>query len=604
MTLSSSDRRFIDVNDAFETIVGYRREEVIGRTADDIGIWVDPAQKEEAFRRVSAFGKLRAFEHQFRTKTGEIRIGLVSIEPVRIGMNQSLVVANVDITERKQAEQRLRASEQRYGALFFNSQDAVFLTNAAGRIEAANPAACRMLAMSEEEICRAGREGVLDQTDPRLIPALETRRSSGYAEAELTLIRKDGSRLEAEVHSTLVGEQGQAFVIARDITERKRAEAEREQLSAQLAQAQKMESIGRLAGGVAHDFNNLLTVINGQSKLALDNLENSDLLRQRLQDILEAGERAAGLTRQLLAFSRQQVLESSVLDLNGVVTGMRSMLNPLMGDNVKVILDLSDKALPVFADRHQLEQVIMNLAVNARDAMPDGGCLRIETDVVEWDRTEAVHGETHPGLYAVLVVGDTGLGMNETTKQRIFEPFFTTKEAGVGTGLGLSMVQGIVIQSGGSIEVDTKPSQGTKFKIYLPLRAAPEKMNSGECEPTPERSGGATILVVEDRAAVRKYVAEVLRTYGYEVIEAATAEEAVRQSESTKIHLIVTDVVMPGMNGVELVAKLTKTRPSLKAVFMSGYPDYSGPRLPNGSTFLQKPFSPEELAQKIQAVLS
>ena len=640
------------------------------------------------------------------------------------GRTDQLNAANLD----------LRQEEMRYRTLFFHSRDAIFLTDTSGGIEAANPAACQMLDMTEEQICRLGRKGIADESDPRLIRGLEERTLAGHAEAEVRMIRRDGSTFDAEVSSVVVTERGGAFVIARDITARKaneeklrasearfravvdnshdgvyfadaagrilyrsetnrrvtgfehserigrdalalihpddapavredwaslirhpgsireyeyriphksggwvwtaavahnlldnpdvravvvntrditaqkQAAAEQERLRARLAQAQKLESIGRLAGGVAHDFNNLLTVINGQSSLLLSDPQVSRSLRLRLGDILKAGERAAGLTRQLLAFSRQQVLESRIIDLNSVVAGMRPMLEHLMGDDVAVVLDPDRQALPVFADFHQLEQVILNLAVNARDAMPRGGLVHVGTAAVKWDEAEAAaHVDGRPGPYAVLTVRDNGEGMNEATRQRIFEPFFTTRETGAGTGLGLSMVQGIVAQSGGYIDVDTKLGEGTTFSIYLPLRSG--EGTSAASAHGVERAAGEceTILVVEDRAEVRDYVVEVLKTSGYGVLEAADASEALRLAANTAaaIHLVLTDVVMPGISGIDLVKRLGGVKQGIKALFMSGYSDQNASlgALPDGSAFLSKPFSPAELVTKIQSVL-
>ncbi len=332
-----------------------------------------------------------------------------------------------------------------------------------------------------------------------------------------------------------------------DITERKALEA-------QLQQAQKMESIGRLAGGVAHDFNNLLTVINGYSQLLLGKLSPGDPLRANLEEIHKAGERAAGLTRQLLAFSRKQVLEPRVLDLNQVVEEMRPMLERLVGEDVEVRVELNAEAGTVRADPHQLEQVVMNLVVNARDAMPGGGKLLIETARVERDESYAQsHPEARAGRYVMLAVSDNGVGMDEETRQRIFEPFFTTKEVGKGTGLGLSMVQGIVAQSGGYINVYSEPGQGTTFKIYLPALAE-AVADAGRPAAVPALGGKETVLVVEDQAEVRNYAVAVLKAYGYRVITAENAGEALLlcERERGRIHLVLTDVVMPNVSGREL----------------------------------------------------
>jgi nitrogen-specific signal transduction histidine kinase/CheY-like chemotaxis protein len=379
---------------------------------------------------------------------------------------------------------------------------------------------------------------------------------------------------------------------------RTRADEERETLQLQLAQAQKMETVGRLAGGIAHDFNNLLTVINGHSKLMLGRLTADNPLRRPVTQILKAGERAAGLTRQLLAFSSRQVLEARVIDLNSVVKGMQSILDHLMGDDVTVGLELHPGDLPVLSDAHQLEQVIMNLAVNARDAMPEGGRLRIHTALAQQDGGDA---------WCVLAVGDSGTGMDEATKQKIFDPFFTTKPTGTGTGLGLSIVQGIVAQTAGYIEVDTKPGAGTTFRIFLPLHSG-ERIPEEETVHALPRQGSETILVVEDWPDVRQYVTDVLRGYGYEVTTAADAEEALKvcQGRTSRFDLVLADVMMAGMSGIDLVARLTANQHAAKALLMSGFAEQNKTQtpMPKGAYFLPKPFSPEQLAERVQAILS
>jgi hypothetical protein len=381
---------------------------------------------------------------------------------------------------------------------------------------------------------------------------------------------------------------------------------ERKALEAKLQQAQKMESIGRLAGGVAHDFNNLLTVINGYSLLLLGKLSPADPLRAGLKEIHKAGERAAGLTMQLLAFSRKQVLEPCVLDLNREVDEMRSMLGRLVGEDVEVRVELSAEAGSVHADPHQLEQVIMNLVVNARDAMPHGGKLLIETAGVELDeRYVQSHLEAHAGRHVLLAVSDTGLGMDDETRRRIFEPFFTTKGVGKGTGLGLSTVQGIVAQSGGHIEVYSEPGHGTTFKVYLPR--VEEAAAVSQPEAALALGGKETVLVVEDQVEVREYAVTVLEAYGYRVIQAESAGEAllVFEREPERIDLVLTDVVMPNISGRELANRLEKLQPGIKVLFMSGYTDnvivHYGV-LEEGAQFIQKPFNPEQLAVKIREV--
>jgi signal transduction histidine kinase/CheY-like chemotaxis protein len=393
-----------------------------------------------------------------------------------------------------------------------------------------------------------------------------------------------------------------------DITERKRAEEEREKLQAQLAQAQKMESVGRLAGGVAHDFNNLLTVINGYSALLASGMKLGDPVRTSAEAIIAAGESAASLVRQLLAFSRQQALSPKALNLNDVVASAESMLRRLVGENVDLLTDLGSGLDFVVADPHMLEQVIVNLAVNARDAMPHGGLLMIATTQVEHGSLCPTCGErVTPGRYVRLTVRDTGTGFDETVRSHLFEPFFTTKEAGEGTGLGLATAQGIVRQSGGHIHAESVPGKGAAFDVYLPaVDREPNVVERGEV--TAQETGGSeTILVVEDQAEVRRFIGTLLASYGYRVLQASGAEEALALCAKSHVDLLLTDVVMPGISGPELAAGALVLRPRMKTLFMSGYSGDTvlrdGPDPPADAAFIQKPFTPRELAVDVRRVL-
>ena len=395
----------------------------------------------------------------------------------------------------------------------------------------------------------------------------------------------------------------------RDISERKRAEDERARLEAQFVQVQKMESVGRLAGGVAHDFNNLLTVINGYSGFLLKGLQDGDPLRSYAGEIRAAGERAASLTKQLLAFSRKQLIEPRVFDLNTAIRQAAPMLERLIGEDIELKTHLDESLGQVLADPDQIHQVVMNLVVNARDAMPHGGRLHIETANVEVgaEASTAIRPDTMPGRYVLMTVTDNGQGMDETVRHRIFEPFFTTKEVGKGTGLGLSTAYGIVRQSGGWIDVSSEVGVGTSFRIYLPRTdesPVPEHDGTG----APAAGGSETILVAEDHEAVRSFAAAALRQRGYHVIEASDGNHAlaVAARHAGRLHLLLTDVVMPGMNGKELSERLKELRPTLKVLFMSGYTaEAFADRgvFDSGVAFLHKPFSPEELAAKVREML-
>lgn len=426
-------------------------------------------------------------------------------------------------------------------------------------------------------------------------------------EAELALLQK---RLERE-HRVRLEAEAIAERSLRELYEKQQAlvqeTAERRRLEQQFLQAQKMEVIGQLAGGVAHDFNNLLTVILGYGELLLrGNVPASS--RGLIEEIMKAGNRAAGLTHQLLAFSRQLVLAPKVLDLNLIVRDTEKMLGRLIGENIKLTSTLHPTLSRVKVDPGQIGQVIMNLAVNARDAMPGGGTLTIETSNVDVDQTfEQLRPEFNPGRYVLLAVSDTGCGMDEATRAHIFEPFFTTKAPGHGTGLGLATVYGIVKQSGGYVYVDSEPGVGTTFKIYLPAVEEGLSLDQPACASA-KPMGTETLLLVEDEDAVRTFVRNALQMYGYTVLEARSGEEALRiyRQHEGRIHLLVTDVVMPEMTGRQLAEGLAKSKPRLKVLYLSGYTPDTVVRhgvLENETAFLQKPFTPLALAQKVREAL-
>jgi len=376
--------------------------------------------------------------------------------------------------------------------------------------------------------------------------------------------------------------------------ERKRAERALRRSEEQLRQAQKMEAVGRLAGGIAHDFNNLLTVISSYSDLVLEELALDDPKRDDVEQIRKAAQGAAALTRHLLAFSRQEVLEPQILDLKATVTGTKKLLRRLIGADVEVTTSLAPDLGAVKADPGQLEQIIINLAINARDAMPEGGRLAIDACNVE-------NAPARPGRYVMLALSDTGIGMDDETKARIFEPFFTTKESGKGTGLGLATVYGIVKRAGGFISVESEPGRGTSFKIYLPRvdePIAPAVTLAAAAEP---RRGTETVLVVEDAASVRVVTRQVLERYGYVVLEAPNGETALRLAAKHHgpIQLLVTDVIMPGLSGRQLAGQLAPLRPEMKVLYVSGYAD----DVESGVAYLQKPFTPETLARRVRDVL-
>jgi nitrogen-specific signal transduction histidine kinase/CheY-like chemotaxis protein len=387
-----------------------------------------------------------------------------------------------------------------------------------------------------------------------------------------------------------------------DVTDHKKLES-------RLVQSRVMEAVVRLAGGIAHDFNNLLTAINGYSDLLLKQMDKDHPMRREAEEIRKAGERAASLTRQLLAFSRRQILQPKVLELNAVVSRIDDMLRRLIGEDVTLQASFGENLWRVKADPGQIEQVLMNLAVNSRDAMPGGGKLTIETRNMEYSEALPLGtGEMPPGAYVMLSVSDTGYGMDEATLSRIFEPFYTTKEKGKGTGLGLAMVYGIVKQSGGYILVDSKEGKGTTFRIYFPRTKEEARPSAPEISSSAPSTGKETVLVVEDQDEVRNLVEEILGMQGYTVLKASNGDEALQLGKSRKkpIHLLLTDMVMPGMNGKELAERMQKMSPGMKVILMSGYAEeglIQWGTIMQGMDFLKKPFRVETLIQKVRKVL-
>jgi two-component system, cell cycle sensor histidine kinase and response regulator CckA len=511
-------------------------------------------------------------------------------------------------TRRRQVS-ALHDSEERFHSLSNLALDGIMI-HERGIILDANLAFVRLFGYErpEELIGRDGPEFMLTPESRLAIRQRIESKETGLI--EVTCVRKDGSIFAAETETRPVRHMGReaSLVACRDITARKEAEQARAKMQTQMYHAQKMESIGRLAGGVAHDFNNLLTVINGYSKLMLAEIRAGDPLHGYASEIVKSGERAAALTRQLLAFSRKQVLTPRSLDLNRLLREVRPMLDILVGPNVVLRVTLSAGSATVTADPNQLEQVVMNLVSNARDAMPSGGDLLIETATAEWkENNTPPDPDARLGRYVMLAVSDRGTGMDEATRRLMFEPFFTTKEVGKGTGLGLSMVHGIVAQSGGYIDVDSAPGVGTTIRIYLP-ELAEVAVDASREKGVRALGGTETVLVVDDQPEVVNFAAEALKAYGYRVIKAASGSEALLLCEQDlmQIDLVLTDAVMPNLSGWELADRLEKRRPGIKVLFMSGYTgDIVPPKgvLDNGTHFIQKPFSPETLAGKVRAVL-
>ncbi len=532
------------------------------------------------------------------------------VEPLRTGDGDVTGVVGVamDVTDRRRAQAELKETKQQLHAMIDASPLAIVACSLDGRVELWNTAAERMLGWSESEVLGARDPSVSGdiQEDHHTVQA-RLLAGDSITDHETRRLRKDGEEilvsLSAAPFRDAEGRIAGTIAVLADISERKRAEAERQRLEDQFRHAMRMEAVGRLAGGVAHDFNNLITAIRGHVELVLDRGVDGET-RVELEQVRHSADRAAELTRQLLAFSRQQRVEQKVVDLNQVVRSTRRMLDRVLGEDVALDTILEPALRPVRADAGQIEQVLLNLAVNARDAMPEGGQLLITTEnaaITEAQAAEYAY-DVKPGDYVLLMVQDDGVGMDEETRASAFEPFFTTKPPGVGTGLGLSQAYGIVKQHGGYVWADSEPGCGTVFRIYLP-RAEEEADIMPEEDAMPGQmplDGAGTVLVIEDESAVRSLVRRVLERGGYTVLEAPGGAQAVRlvREYGGVIDLVCTDIVMPDMDGREVLNRIRERHPDIRAVFMSGYDEetmtHDG-KLEEHTPFLEKPFTPDGL---------
>jgi two-component system, cell cycle sensor histidine kinase and response regulator CckA len=594
---------FLAVNEASCRHYGYTRQEFLGgmtlrdiRPAEDI-----PVLETDIARRVPEIRQTGPWRH--RKKDGTLIDVEITASPFSFDGREARLILITDVTDRLRAEESvqklLQAVEQ--------AVNVVFITDPAGRITYVNPAFETLYGHRKEDVLgRTPRVLKSGRHDADFYAKFWRRLTSGERVREEMVNRtRDGRLVDVEMSANpIVDGDGRisGFVaVQNDVTERKLLEH-------QYRQAQKTEAVGQLAGGVAHDFNNLLTAILGYAELLALKLKDRPRDAEDVEQIRKAGERAASLTRQLLAFSRQQVFERKVLDVNRLIGELEKMFRRLIGEDIDLVTVLDPELAAVSADAGQLEQVVMNLVVNARDAMPRGGKLTIETANVSLDEAYArMHPPVRPGQFAMISVSDSGVGMDAETRSRIFEPFFTTKELGKGTGLGLATVYGIVKQSGGYIWVYSEPGKGASFKVYLPV-AGEEPAAETVSESERPLQGRETLLLVEDEASVRTLTRSILESYGYDVLEAGTPEEAlgILDRRRSPVHLLLTDVVMPVMGGPDLASRIERVRPGIKVLYMSGYTDDSIFRhghLKRGSLFLQKPFTPEALARKVRDAL-
>ncbi len=518
--------------------------------------------------------------------------------------NQAL---EAEVDERTRAEEQLAETNQRLRALIDASPLAIIRLDLDGNVMSWNRAAEQIFGWTEEEVVNRPLPTVPGGEEERfrdlLTSAARGETLNGF---EAQRRRKDGRLIDIRLWTApLVNAAGEIrgkIVIAADFTQQRRLEE-------QFIQAQKMEAIGRLAGGVAHDFNNVITVVSGYGHMLSEGVKDDPVLRDAADEVLKAADRAAALSGQLLAFSRRQFIQPNVVDLNALVSNLQRMLGRVIGEDVEMKVILRPGAANVRADAGQIEQVIMNLAVNARDAMPNGGRLTVEITNVELDENYTrTHAGVRPGPYVMLAVSDTGVGMDAETRAHLFEPFFTTKERGKGTGLGLSTVYGIVKQHGGDIWVYSEPGKGSTFKIYLPQAGKAAAAAATAPEAPRPKPGTETVLVVEDEEGVRRLVREILESHGYTVLEADSGAKALEIGEQRQgpIDLLVTDVVMPQMSGRDLAEALMMLRPDMKVLFLSGYADRAVVEhgvIELGAGFLQKPFTPQTLAQKVREAL-
>lgn len=721
--------RFIDVNEADAFLGGFKREELIGRTLAERGLLADAKQHTRILEELLETGKVHNREVLIKTKEGDVRTVLLSLDSIVVNDEPCLLAVSVDITAREREANALRESEEKYRmlvenslqgiviiqdsrvvfcnhrlaeisgyseeelrsfapaginelvtitekvlreahvrpgpiryecrgvrkdgsemwlelyatlikyngrpavqaafiditdrkltsgelqkalewqkAIFEGSRDAIIISDENSRFMDVNEAACSLTGYSREELLQMRAWDLNRDVDPALLEKMKARVLRGEdILGETEIFTKDGCRVDVEFTHRRVMISGEPYMhsTARDITNRKRLEA-------QFLQAQKMEAVGSLAGGVAHDFNNLLSVIKGYAELLLEDLPPEDPKRPDLEQIEKAAQQAASLIAQLLAFSRKQILQPEFINLNDTVTETSTMLSRLIGEHIELIAKKAPELHSIYADPGQIRQVIMNLAVNARDAMPNGGQLIIETSNCVLNE-HYVQGRplVKPGPYVMLTVSDNGTGMDAAIQERIFEPFFTTKGKGKGTGLGLSTVYGIVKQSNGFIWVYSEPGKGTSFKIYFPAAVDGEVTRSAAEKEEKEQKDGEgdeNVLVVEDDAAVRSLAVRILRDRGYNVLEASNGMEALKVARlpGTSLDLVITDVVMPEMGGKELVSSLESILPAVKVLYISGYTDDAIVHhgiLDPGVAFLQKPFTGESLVSKVREVL-
>jgi two-component system cell cycle sensor histidine kinase/response regulator CckA len=602
-----TEGRIQQCNSAFLNHWNLKRDQVKGKSIQELGLPYGQ-QYRDLDEQVLASGEVLQHEAWLPVAQGPKRM-IMTRAPLRQtdGKIRGSITTAFDITERYLVEQALRQSEERARTLFEGAGDSVFIADLTGRFIDVNQTAAETLGYTHDEMVGLGIADVTAATDPELLRnQIDTVLERGHLAFETVHARRDGTVLPVEVSVTCVELEGRTVLlgIARDISERKRAEAERALLESQLRQAQKMEGIGRLASGIAHDFNNLLTAIGGFAGLAISGLSEDDERRRDIEQIQEAADRAARLVRQLLEFSRVNRVETKVISPAEVLARLERMLQPIVGEEIAVSVHTRNCTWNVLADAGQIEQVIVNLVVNACDAMRNGGRLDIRAADVDVDQELALAIGGTPGPNVLIEVTDTGTGMDSETMEHLFEPFFTTKGPGEGTGLGLATVYGIVRNWSGGLRVRSELGHGSTFEVYLPcVDQAPTQPEDNRGAPVEGKAGrGRKILVVEDDDVVRQFTVRVLAGAGYEVVAPTTAPAAVEVGRRDRPDLLLTDVIMPTLRGAEVAAELRAAHPDLPVLYMSGYTD----RSPDGSgsgQYLAKPFLAVDLLRAVERAM-
>jgi PAS domain S-box-containing protein len=613
------DRHFTFVNKQLMAMLGYSKEELIEQSARMI------YPDEEEYNRVGQIKYnqiekqgIGTIETKFQTKDNRIIDVLLSSSPIDPqDLSRGVTFTALDITERKQAQEALRQAEIEYRTVADFTYDWETWQNPDGTMRYVSPSCQRITGYIAQEFIDdpelSSKIVVTEDKDKWDAYRHNMAEKPERYEIQFRIERKDGTTCWIEHAGVPVTDEQGTFLgyraSNRDISRRKHAEAEQEKLQDQLLQSQKMEAIGRLTGGIAHDFNNLLTAINGFTELAQHKLPADDPVQDLLKYVLDSGHRAASLVRQLLAFSRKQIIEPKIIHLESLIPDLDQMLRRIIGEDIKIDTNVAPNTWPIKIDPAQIEQVIVNLAVNARDAMPNGGQIKISTDNATLSGDDlAGHPETQPGDYVLLSIRDSGIGMSNDILSNIFEPFFTTKEQGKGTGLGLATVYGIIKQNSGDIWVESREGKGTTFRLYLPRAESPGKPASRTDSPENISQGHETILLTEDDDEVRELTRQILERQGYTVLDTATGEEALHLAKhyAKPIDLLLTDVVMPDINGKVLAEKVLRDRPDVKIIFVSGYPDETIAKhgiIETGTVFLQKPFTASQLAQRVRTTL-